>query len=659
MKLVVLSIFTMLFSTIFGQNKNELSKKHNSCSHLKAHKTQLNKSDNLNAQDLIKAENYDVKYVELDIEMSNLNKNFSGWASMTSVARVNMDTAIFELHPNYTITQLLVNNVVTPFLRLTTSVRVPVSALLGQSFTIKTFYNGTAPSLGGSALGGAGVTNETSQSWGNQVTWTLSESFGSYEWWPSKMSLRDKIDSCDIHITVPPSCKAGSNGILTSVDTLGSGKLKFNWKHRHPIDYYLISAAVARYIDYTIYANPAGAVAPIKIQNFIYDNPQTLVTFQNEIDATVDYIELFSDLYGLYPFADEKYGHCMAPLGGGMEHQTMTTQGFFQRGLTDHELGHQWWGDNVTCSSWADIWVNEGFASYSEDLMLENLFPADRAAYMNDRHLNIMSELSGSTWVLDSLNEPRIFDSRLTYDKGSAIIHTMRNVINNDAQFFNALKQIQILYKGSTLSGIDVKEQMEFASGLDLTSVFEEWYFGEGYPRYALDWRLDGEMLTLNIKHTASAPIATPTFTTPLEIKINRTIVADTIVRFNIPSNDVTYTFDLNGGVTNFTIDPNNYIINKIGLIQNNPNLSIDEQLLAKKDLISIYPNPTSDYLTFSSDYEKGTFALVNTKGKNVKSGTIVKKDQQIDISSLAIGTYVFTFTTPKGEIINKLVVKK
>ena len=157
----------------------------------------------------------------------------------------------------------------------------------------------------------------------------------------------------------------------------------------------------------------------------------------------------------------------------------MTTQGFFEKTLTSHELAHQWFGDHVTCASWCDIWVNEGFASYSEQLMLEHLYPTQSAQNMLNVHNSVMSQSGGSVWVLDSLNEARIFDSRLTYDKGSAIIHTMRFVVNNDSTFFNALKQYQIQYKDSVAKGLDVKTSLESASGLNLNNLFQEWYFGE------------------------------------------------------------------------------------------------------------------------------------------------------------------------------------
>ena len=348
------------------------------------------------------------------------------------------------------------------------------------------------------------MSQDDSPTWGNDVVWSLSEPFSAYEWFPCKQSLTDKADSSYFFITVPSNLKAGSNGLLENVIDLGNGFSRYEWKHRHPIVYYLISVSVASYVEYNVYANPAGAPNPILIQNYIYDNPQTLPYFQDDIDETVDFMELFYDLYGPYPFEGEKYGHCMAPFSGGMEHQTMTTQGFFTKGLTAHELGHQWWGDYVTCASWCDIWINEGFASYSEYLMLENLYPNEANGHMADVHDNVMNQNGGSVWVLDSLNENRIFSGRLTYNKGAAIIHTMRYMINDDVQFFQMLKDFLTNHGNGTAYGVDFKNAMENASGEDFNTLFEQWYFGEGYPTYSLAWQQMGNDLIVEISHTSS-----------------------------------------------------------------------------------------------------------------------------------------------------------
>lgn len=240
----------------------------------------------------------------------------------------------------------------------------------------------------------------------------------------------------------------------------------------------------------------------------------------------------------------------------------MTSQGFFEKTLTAHELAHQWWGNQVTCDSWSDIWVNEGWASYSEYLMLENLYPAEKNQHMLDVHDNVMSQTGGSVWCLDSLNENRIFSGRLTYDKGAGIIHTMRYIVNNDSLFFSTLKQFQQNFKDSVANGIDFKNVLEQTTGIDFDPFFEEWYFGQGYPTYSLRYNQVGEDLFVKITHVGSVP-NTPTFTNPIDVRFVRAGIGDTIIRFDIGSNSELFTISNIGTITtSITIDPNNWVIN-------------------------------------------------------------------------------------------------
>jgi aminopeptidase N len=384
------------------------------------------------------------------------------------------------------------------------------------------------------------------------------------------------------------------------------------------------------------------------IQNYIYDNPQTLINFQDDIDETVDFMELFYDLYGPYPFEDEKYGHCMAPFSGGMEHQTMTTQGFFTKGLTTHELGHQWWGDNVTCASWCDIWINEGFASYSEYLMLENLYPNESAGHMEDVHDNVMNQNGGSVWVLDSLNENRIFSGRLTYDKGAAIVHTMRYMVNDDALFFDILRDFQVTFKDSTAYGIDFKEALEEATGIDFNPVFEEWYFGEGYPTYSLLWQQTGEDVILQINHTTSKPNVTGTFTNDLDIRFIRPGIGDTIVRFNISGNSNTFTINNIGTIaSSISVDPENWIINGMGSIVQSNELGQNEPII--EDEISLHPNPSNGTFQIKNLKNKAEVKVYNLNGK-VKKTLQVNPNELININDLNKGTYIIEI-----ELINDI----
>ena len=614
------------------------------------------KSNTLSLAQIAETERYDVHFYDLDLNMTNTSTALSGTVGIYGTANENLDSVLFELFSSFTISDIKLNNVSTPYSRVASAIKVPVNITTGQAFKIEVSYAGTPPTAATNPLGGSGMTNASSPSWGNQVTWSLSEPFSAFEWFPCKQSLKDKADSSAFKITVPSNCMAGSNGLLENVVDLGSTK-RYEWKHRHPIDYYLISVAVARYVDYTVYANPAGAPGPVMIQNFIYDNPATLPNFQNDIDETVDFIELFADIFGPYPFDDEKYGHCMAPLSGGMEHQTMTTQGFFERTLTAHELAHQWWGDYVTCGSWADIWVNEGFASYAEYLMLENLYSAAQAANdMNSRHNNIKSQNGGSVWVADSLNENAIFSGRLVYDKGAAIVHTMRYLINDDQVFFQGLRNFLNTYAEGNAIGLDMKAEMEAASGVDLTDFFEQWYFGEGFPTYSAEYNLNGSDLYVRINHSTSKPSVTPTFTNPIDIRITRNAASDTTIRLDIQSNSDLFIIPNMGNFNTIAeLDFRNWIINNSGSIVANPSVSIEENGAIASDIV-LYPNPTSGMFTIKNENNE-TFELTvfATKGKVMIHKTI-SGTETVDLNHFTQGQYLVELKGDSNKITRKII---
>ncbi|MFA7272858.1 MAG: M1 family aminopeptidase [Crocinitomicaceae bacterium] len=631
----ILLAFLLAPLLTFGQEKI------NSCSNFKSHQPIHAKSNTFSLAQIAETERYNVHYYFLDLSMTNTTTTLSGACDIHATANENLDSALVELFPTLVITAITVDGNPVLYARVNTALKIPVNKNLGESFILHIEYYGTPPTAATNPLGGGGMTNASSPSWGNQVTWSLSEPFSAYEWFPVKQSLKDKADSCAVWITVPTACKAGSNGVLEQVVDLGNGTHRFEWKHRHAIDYYLISVAVAEYVEYNVTANPVGS-GPVLIQNFIYNNPATLPNFQNDIDQTADFIELYAEYFGPYPFADEKYGHCMAPISGGMEHQTMTTQGFFNPTLTAHELAHQWFGDNVTCASWADIWLNEGFASYSEYIMLDNLYPGQQVNDMFNRHTNIMNQAGGSVWVLDSLNEGRIFSSRLSYDKGAAIIHTLRYLVDNDSLFFQAFKNYQSQYADSTAYGVDFLAVVENETGMDFTNYFEEWYFGEGYPTYSVRWNSLGDTVLLEINHITSKPSVTPLFTNDLDLKFSRTGLPDTTMRFSIDANQNQFLIPNASSILNvLSIDPANWIINKVGSIVKDVNFLVSTEELENDSPISIYPNPTNGPLNISmaksADYQ---MTLLDMRGKTVQTMRF-QQNTTIDLGDFAAGSYL------------------
>jgi aminopeptidase N len=501
----------------------------------------------------------------------------------------------------------------------------------------------------------SGISCKTSTTWGNQITYTLSEPFAAKEWFPVKQSLTDKADSAYIFVTTSNDNKVGSEGKLTAIVPLPNNKVRYEWKTRYPIDYYLISIAVGKYVDYSIYAHPAGLQDSILIQNYIYDNPATLPYFKTEINRTPGFIELYSNLFGLYPFYKEKYGHCLAPLGGGMEHQTMTTLGDFNFYLTCHELCHQWWGNNVTCASWSDIWINEGFASYGEYLAAQNLWSQQEAQnHMLAVHTNIMSLPDGSVYIppFQAIDENRIFDGRLSYKKGSAIIHNLRFEIGNDINFFNILKTVQTRFKDSTMTGMDFKAVAEELSGKDFTDFFNQWYVGEGYPTYnILYWKQND---TLFIKSTQSTSTnITPLFKMLMEYKIQSS-VGDTNIKLYQTTNVQTFKIPLLRPVSGIVVDPNNWVINANGSVT----MGIENSI--ENINFTISPNPCVEFLQiYLNDFKKDIYQLIifDITGKKILTENLANTDKlKINTNQLEKGIYFIQISDGINKTVQKFI---
>jgi aminopeptidase N len=574
---------------------------------------------------------YDVRYVHLDLELERSSNAVAGTVSTTAMALQPLNQYIVELHSNLSISNVSINGQGVPYQRNgnVVTATLPNSIPQGQTFMASITYAGTPPNGGFFN----GLSNGSSPSWGNQVTWSLSQPYSARDWWPVKQSLTDKIDSCRIWISTSNQNKAGSNGLLESITPLSNNRHRYEWVHRHPIDYYLLSVSVSTYVEYAITAYPVNS-PPVYILNYIYDNPGTLPNFQADIDETVDMMEEFSELFGPYPFADEKYGHCMAPFSGGMEHQTMTTQGFFNRDLTAHELGHQWFGDHVTCSYWREIWLNEGFASYSEYLFREQIQNGNALGWMNATHTNVMSSPGGSVNVPDTTDVSRMFSGRLTYDKGAAILHTMRSIINNDSLFFSGLRLYLQTYGGSTASVPQFKALMENHSGLNFSDFFQEWYYGEGFPTFSIEYLHLNDTLWLSVSQTTSVPTSVPFFHVPLELRVQRPS-GDTVVRMNLTQPTSTAIVPCTGSLTGLVIDPNQWLINQDGSITMNGSLSMTEW----KSAFQPYPNPTTDRLWLTGLEENLPYTILDASGRARQKG-LWNTAQGITTKTLSSGVY-------------------
>lgn len=438
---------------------------------------------------------------------------------------------------------------------------------------------------------------------------TLSEPYGARDWWPCKQSLNDKIDSVDIYITCPGQYEAASNGLLVSTADNGPTKT-YRWKHRYPITTYLIAIAVSDYAIYSDYAYLPNDT--IEILNYVY--PQNLAAAQQQTPRTADFMQLFDSLFTPYPFVNEKYGHAQWSWGGGMEHQTMSFMGGFGFELISHELGHQWFGNKVTCGSWVDIWLNEGFATYCTGLCYQFIEPQYWMPWKRLTHNIIIEAPDGSVFCTDTTTSDRIFNPRLSYRKASFLLHMIR-LRTGDTNFFTAIKNYLndplVSYKYAVTENL--KLHFEQQSGIDLTEFFDDWYYGQGHPQYTLKWgQFPSSRLIIELSQQPTHS-SIDFFEGPLPIKLKNAI-RDTIIILEHSYNGQIYDLQPGFPVDSVIVDPDIQVVQESTVIKT----EIDSD-----DGIIVYPNPVKNTAEVKFDsplYTAVRYELYDMAGQLLES---------------------------------------
>lgn len=441
--------------------------------------------------------NFDVKYYRCEWEVDPAVNHIKGNVTPYFVMSTAGNSITLDLSSVLTVSAVKQRGSNVAFVHagdaLTITLQTPLAQGAKDSVTIS--YEGTPTPVNAPFVAGTHGPSAT------PVIWTLSEPYGSRDWWPCKNGLDDKADSVDIYITHPAVYKAASNGLLQSETAIAGSQTRTHWRHRYAIASYLVAFAVTNYnvLDNSVLIG--GTNVPFKT----YCYPESQVTFQNGVQNTLNAMVQFSNLFGDYPFKNEKYGHVQFGWGGGMEHQTCSFMGSMAETLIAHELGHQWFGDKVTCGSWQDIWLNEGFATHLASIYTEAKYPGNTKTTRTNEINSITSQPGGSVWV-DNVNDVnRIFSNRLSYLKGSHLLYMLRWILS-DATFFTAVNNYindpALAYGYVTTANL--KSHLEAASGKDLTYFFNQWFTGEGYPSYQVEWYPVGNTVQVKLSQTQS-----------------------------------------------------------------------------------------------------------------------------------------------------------
>jgi aminopeptidase N len=355
--------------------------------------------------------------------------------------------------------------------------------------------------------------------------WTFGQPGYASSWFPCHDSPNDRATT-EIFATVPAEFLTISNGNLLEVIDHGATKTH-HWRHDVPHAVYLISLVVG---DFAV------------IKDSYKGRPVTYYVRKDRQDdagyylgKTPQMMQFFSDYTGVeYPY--ETYDQTVVELyTGAMEHTTATTHSFMllldERAALDmdmvsvvaHELAHQWFGDLVTCRDWASAWLNEGFATYFEELWSESDQGNDYFKLSMQRMKQVYLQEDSKyrrpiVYYAYAGDGMEIFD-RHTYQKGAWVLHMLRHLLG-DAAFRRAIKAYLERYRFREVITSDLERTVEEVTGRSLAQFFQQWVYQGGYPAFEVGYSWDGEhrLAKIRIKQTQQIDDLTPCFVTPVDL---------------------------------------------------------------------------------------------------------------------------------------------
>ncbi len=503
-------------------------------------------------------ESIDATYYRLNLKIQTSPAYLYGDVLMKAKSlQDNLGSITLDLMSALTVDSILVSGTSVPFVQSPSWVSITLDRAYnqGELMTVEVIYHGVP---GSSGFGSFEFSSHSTVPW----VWSLSEPYGAKDWWPSNDHPSDKADSSDMIVTCDSSFRVGSNGRLVSTTLNGDGTVTYHWQERHPISTYLISVAMTNYAQFTNWFHYTASDS-MPVLNYVL--PEHLSTALADLPKTIDMLTVYSRLFGLYPFADEKYGHSEFGWGGGMEHQTMTSVGGFGESLVAHELAHQWFGDMITCRTWADIWLNEGFATYCEAVYEgEEYGPSSYWNVINSDSYSAKGAV-GTVHVSDTADVNYLFDWDLVYAKGAWTLHMLRHVLG-DTLFFRSMYNYahDPRLRFGNASTADFKAVCESTASTNLDYFFNEWIFGEQYPHYSYGWTAvpDGGHYDLTLGVNQSTGTTNPPFfTMPVDVKIIGSGWDTTVTVWNNMQSQ-SFAIQTSHQPLSVKLDPNGWILN-------------------------------------------------------------------------------------------------
>ncbi len=472
-----------------------------------------------------RSRDYDLQHSKIALRFNLEQKKVLGEVTHSlSVLRDGTAKIVFD-SAGLTIRKVTVNKAAAKFETTAEKLIIPLAseARAGDKFEITIRYEGKPTKGMYFILPDKDYPDRPSQ------IWTQGESEDTHYYLPTYDYPNDRLTTETI-LTVPASWITISNGKLISVSDAGKGLKTWYWKESVPSSTYLITVVAGEFdeVKETWHGIPVAYYAPKGRGDRLPLN----------YGRTPAMMELFSKKFGVdYPW--EKYAQVMVDdfVAGGMENSSATTNTsnslvhpklapeYFtgEDDLISHELGHQWFGDLVTCKDWGEVWLNEGFATFLEAVWTEAHFGKDQADYERwngTREWFESTNLWNKPMVRHDFDDSSEFDGN-AYGKGGLVLYMLRHQIGEDA-FYRAMRHYLETNRGKNVVTADLAKAIEEATQTNVDQFFSQWLYGAGAPKFDLSYTYDAEkrQVLLTVKQTQKIEGRVGLFRVPVDVEI-------------------------------------------------------------------------------------------------------------------------------------------
>jgi aminopeptidase N len=447
---------------------------------------------------------YDINYYHLDVKVDIEQKSITGSNQFQFTAKQDFNKLQFDLFSNLKVDRIVYQGKELPYTREFNAVFVsfPKQIKKGAKDQFTVFYSG-APIIAVKPPWDGGFIYTTDKA-GDPWVSVACQGLGASVWWPTKDHQSDEVDSMLISITAPANLQEVSNGRLRSTVAKENGYTQHNWFVSNPINNYDVTFYIGKYAHWTDSIQGEDGLLSIDYWSLKQDSAIAHPHWDADVKPM---LKSFEHWFGPYPFYKDGYKLVQAP-HLGMEHQSAVAygnqfkKGYLGRDLSHtglglkfdfiivHESGHEWFGNNITSKDIADMWVHEGFTNYSETLFTESQLGKEAGAeYVRGIRQNIQNDIP----IIGPYNVNKEGSSDMYY-KGANMIHTIRQLINNDEKFRSILRGLNKTFYHKTVTTSEVENYISAQSGIKLNKVFDQYLRHAQIP--TLEYKIKGTKLS-------------------------------------------------------------------------------------------------------------------------------------------------------------------